>query len=215
MTEVTQNALVLTEECRFLFPNLFEKKRVKRNGKEVGEPKFSLCMLLVPGTEKKLQAAALAVAKAKWPSRDVIASIKSGDIRWPFIPGARVKASLEKKATDAGREFKGDYYDNVIVLKSDTTFDVGVIGPNKQDIVNPKDVYSGCYGYVELKASAYDGVDGGKDGLKFYLNNVMKSRDGEKIAGRTVADAFAGVQAQETGDDLSAPGGDFDDEISF
>lgn len=206
------SALVLTPEVRFLFPQLFEKKEVKdRSGRPTGKEVYSIALLLEPGQEKgPLTQALLQAAKAKWPNRDVVADIKAGKIRWPILSGEKEKAKAEEKGKN------GDFYEGKKVIKAASIFDVGVVGPNKQDIINAKEVYSGCYGYVELKAEAYNAVmEGTPDGLKFYLQNVMKSRDGERLTGRTAADAFAGVQAQETTEDLDAGAGDLDDEIPF
>jgi hypothetical protein len=69
-----------------------------------------------------------------------------------------------------------------------TKFKPAVLDNNRQEILNPLDVYSGCYGRVSLTCFAYSGE--GKRGVSAVLNNVMKTRDGEPLVNRLTGDEF-------------------------
>ena len=59
--------------------------------------------------------------------------------------------------------------------------------------------YSGCYGYASIAFRGY--LNNGKMGISVYLNNLLKSKDGEPLgnAKTDVASFFAGI---------NIPGGD-------
>lgn len=55
----------------------------------------------------------------------------------------------------------------------------------------PSEVYSGCYGFVDVNPYIYTGQS---TGLAFGLNYVMKTEDGERLDGeRSVDAAFSGM----------------------
>ena len=55
----------------------------------------------------------------------------------------------------------------------------------------PSEVYSGCYGFVDVNPYVYTGQS---TGLTFALNYVMKTEDGERLDGeRSVDAAFSGM----------------------
>lgn len=198
---MADNAIVVSPEFRMVFPNLFEPKAIKINGKPTGEPRYDLTMLFEPGPDfDTLKTAAVGVAKAKWPNRDL------KELRFPFKGGDTMAAKSASRGKD------GDFYKGKIVLSASSKFKPGVVDANKQDILDTSKVYSGCWGYAELNFVAYDGVSGGQDGVKAYVNFVMKSRDDDRIAGRDAKSVFAGIQGGQTDYDPSAG---LDDEIAF
>lgn len=195
MTTQTNDGLITSPEFRMAFPRLFKAEPFMRNGKPVGDPVYSMLMLMpmdvasVTGvnTLADMQRKALGVAQAKWPNRDLRADIGAGQFNWPFVPGAKAIV----KAQDKGKD--GAPYEGMMTLKTSTKFKPQVIGPDKATILNEDTIYSGAWGYAEINFVAYDGVSGGPDGVKGYLNFVMKSRDDERIFGRTAEQAFAGI----------------------
>lgn len=196
MTMQTIPGLITTPEFRMGWPRLFKAEPFMRNGKPVGEPVFSLLMLMpidapkvedVP-TLADVQRKALSMAQAKWSGRDLRADIGGGQFNWPFVPG---KTQIEK-AQAKGND--GAPYEGMMTLKASTQYKPQVVGPDKTTILNEDAIYSGAWGHAEINFKAYDGVSGGNDGVKAYLNFVMKSRDDDRIFGRTVAQAFAGIK---------------------
>ena len=78
--------------------------------------------------------------------------------------------------TEKNPEYKGHYFVN-----ANTYNKPGVVDAQKNEILDKKEVYSGCYGRASLVPAAFN-VDGNK-GIKFYLNNVQKMADGEPLGG--------------------------------
>lgn len=193
-----EDSKMVTPEFRLVFPNLFEAKPFMRNGKPAGEPKYGLTMLFAPNDIAGLKAKAIEVAKAKWPGRDL------KELAFPLKNGD----SLAEKAEAKGKD--GSFYRGTIVLKASSKFKPQVVGADRQPILDKDKVYSGCYGYAEINFVPYDAInDGAKDGVTAYVNFVMKSRDGQRVAGRTAADVFAGIQGGTSNEDV------LDDEIAF
>jgi len=84
-------------------------------------------------------------------------------------------------------------------LKSETK--PGVVDQNVEDIIDPAQIYAGCYAQATVNAYAYDFK--GNAGVAFGLGNIQKTRDGDPIGGgRTRAkDDFAPIAgAQSEGD---------------
>lgn len=195
----TQPNIVVTPEFRMLWPNLFEPRRVKIKGKETGEPKYGLSMLLDPAEIGDLKTAAKAVALAKWPGRTL------SELKFPFSDGDK----LEAAQTELGRD--GKFYAGTIVLKASSKYKPVVVDTHRKDIIDHTRLYSGAYGYAELNFVAYDGVGQNPDGVTAYVNFVMKSRDGDRIAGRDAAGVFAGIDGGEE----EPKSTELDDEIPF
>lgn len=197
---------IVTPEGRLVFPQLFEPKPIKRNGKEVGDPIYSCSFLFAPEQIEDLKKKALDVARAKWGGRNFNDEVKAGTFKLPFSTGAKEKAKADAKGKD------GLFYEGTIVLKTKSKYRPGVVDDKKQEIIDPNKVYSGCYGYAEVNFVAYEGVSGGSDGVTAYLNFVLKSRDGDRLAGRTAADVFSGIEGGSSDYNPVEAG---DDEIPF
>lgn len=78
---------------------------------------------------------------------------------------------------------------------------VGLVDSDRQPILDVGDVYSGCWAYVSVTSFAYDNES---KGVSFFLNNIMKARDGEPFgSGASSPDEdFAEIEVEEGDDDL-------------
>lgn len=198
MTDPQPN-IVVTPEFQMLWPNLFTPRAVKIKGKETGKPKYGLSMLLDPSEIGDLKTAAKAVALAKWPGRTL------SELHFPFANGDKLEAAQAEQGRD------GKFYGGRIVLKASSKFKPVVVDTHRKDIIDHSRLYSGAYGYAELNFVAYDGVGQNPDGVTAYVNFVMKSRDGDRIAGRDAAGVFAGIDGGEE----EPKSTELDDEIPF
>lgn len=100
------------------------------------------------------------------------------DLNTPFRKGS--------EKADKYEEFEGS-----IFCKANTQHDIVVVDQNTDPINDG--VYDGCYARCKVCASAYD-VNGNK-GVKFYLGNVQKMADGEKLrSGASAGDDFTVVE---------------------
>ena len=60
------------------------------------------------------------------------------------------------------------------------------------EVSNEDEVYSGCYGWVSVNFFAYNNA--GNRGIAAGLNNVLKTKDGEFLGGRSSAQSdFSGI----------------------
>lgn len=74
-----------------------------------------------------------------------------------------------------------------------------VVGPDVKNL-DEEDFYSGCYARVSYNPNGYD-VSGSK-GVNFYLNNVQKVKDGDRLGGQktTAEEDFEAVEVDEAAD---------------
>ena len=72
-------------------------------------------------------------------------------------------------------------------------------------VIDPDDIYSGCICVASVTAFAYD--QAGNKGVSFFLNSVLKLRDGDRLGGgggggSAESDfAEAGIDAAAFGED--------------
>lgn len=223
------------------FPNLFEAKAVKRNGKDTGEPKYSINVELDP--EKPADAAiikgvkgkVLEVARARWPGRDFakesaktytdgdgVVNKKIPTFVFPWSNGT--EHADKAKAAGKDREFSRGKF----VLTARSKF-----APRLSAVINGKIVefesveqakaqsklfFNGVEALVQVNFQAYDGVgETGADGVTAYLNVVLTTGKGKKVSGGggpSAAEVFKGYAGSISNLDPTG-GGDLDDEISF
>lgn len=174
---------VVTGECRLSYVNVFEPKAFK----ETDEPKYSVTILIPKNTEdgqKTIARIKAAIQKAaekgaqkhfggKVPL-NVSNTLKDGDTE---------TNDLGELKCEANPELKGHMY-----MRLATKYQPKVLDNSRQEILNPLEVYSGCYGKVSLTCFAYSGD--GKRGVSAVLNNVMKTRDGDPLTSHLVGDEF-------------------------
>ena len=85
-------------------------------------------------------------------------------------------------------------YKNSYFLNASSKQRPGIIGPDKQEVMNRDEVYSGCYCKVSISFYPFD--TNGNRGIAVSLNNIMKVKDGDPLSGRASAeDDFADVEA--------------------
>lgn len=73
---------------------------------------------------------------------------------------------------------------------------VGLVDIDRQPILDPEEIYSGCWAYVSVTSFAYDNES---KGVSFFLNNIMKARDDERFGGggATAEEDFAEVDTDD------------------
>jgi len=197
---------VVTSEARFSFGKLFEP--VKTQG---GYERYELTLLFphpddLSGDElkayedsmQKLQDLAKNAAQLEWGD-------KIPQHRSPFID--------QERFVDPSRP---QYKAGAVMLRLNTTKRPGVVDHNLDPIEDPSLVYDGAHGKAAVFAKAYDFKDDNgmrSRGVKFVLQSVQKTRDGDKIGGGTgkhsAADHFAPLDKKKVGDGKGA-GGLFD-----
>ena len=174
---------VLTGECRLSYCNL----TTPRAAQQGGEPKYSVT-LLIPKTDVATKADIDAAIQAA--ANEALAKVWNGarppQLRVPIYDGDGVRPS----GVPFGDECKGHW-----VMTASTKNKPQVVG---MDNINcelaPSDIYSGMFARVTIRFFGYS--NSGNKGIGCGLGNVMKTRDGEALAGSASASVdFAGVGA--------------------
>lgn len=176
---------VLTGECRLSYVNLVAPRV---NGTDPNAtPKYSVT-LLIPKTDTATYQNILNSIEAA--AADAQGKLWNG-VRPPVMPQPIHDGDgVRDNGTPYGPECKGCW---VITASS----------KNKPQVVHqsdintellPQDIYSGMYARVTINFFGYNTA--GKRGVGCGLGNVMKTRDGEPLAGGASAAAdFAGIAA--------------------
>ena len=179
---------VLTGEVRLSYANL----TVPRAAQQGGEAKYSVT-LLIPKADTATKANIDSSAEAA--AQDALGKLWNG-VRPPVLPvPVHDGDGVRENGTPFGPECKGCW---VITASS----------KNKPQVVHqsdvntelaPQDIYSGMYARVTINFFGY--LNNGKKGVGCGLGNVMKTRDGEPLAGG----ASASSDFAEVGNTVGAP----------
>lgn len=157
---------VVTPVGRMSYPSLFTKTVEKDDNGQPREGKYEL-VLYIPKTEdiSRLRAGLEEVGRAfygaKWKGLDKVdkCPIKDGDDK--DDPAAK----------------------DCWVVRANTARKPGVVRKDGSVIeaMDKDEIYGGCYGRMSLIPASYDNPK--NKGVKFYLENVQKTADGERFGG--------------------------------
>lgn len=173
-----RNPTIITiGEVRFSYCNVFTPQAPFNN--PAGNPKFSVT-ILVPKTNTAAKAAIDAAVKA---AIDAGVSAKWGGVR-PPVPAVCVHDGDGVRPSDGapyGDECKGCW---VFTASSNPDRPPFVVDARRQPVLDQREVYSGCYGNVNVGFYAYN--NSGKKGIGCGLNGLQKTRDGEPLGGNSI-----------------------------
>ena len=174
---------ITINDVRFSYCNLFEPKAPLNNPN--GEPKYSVT-ILVPKTNT---AAKAAIDQAIAQAIEAGVSTKWQGVR-PPMPAICVHDGDGPRPSD-GQPFSEECH-GCWVFTASSKQQPFVVDAMVQNIIDPRQVYSGMWGNVNVNFFAYNSA--GKKGIGCGLNGVQKVRDGEPLGGRVTAqDAFQAV----------------------
>lgn len=175
---------VITNEGRLSYAKLLEPGKEG----EMDEGKYGTAFLF-PKKDKETfnllkKAFDLAIEEGKknlkWTDKDV---------RKIDLP---IKDGDEIEAEDSA--YAGMYYINARSKRKPQ-----VINLQREPLTDEDSVYSGMYGKVSVTAFAYDK---GSKGVSFSLNNVLKTKDGERLSGASSAEEDFADDIEDSDDDL-------------
>lgn len=161
---------VVTGLVRFSYCYVF-KPRKSEDGE--GEEKYSVCVL-IPKTDKQtLAAIKLAIDAAKEAGKSKL--------------GGKIPANLKIPIRDGDAERPDDEnYAGMFFFNASSKGKPDVVNQQKQRVESEDEFYSGCYGRVSVNFYAF--ATKGNKGIAAGLNNILKVKDGERLAGKTSAD---------------------------
>ncbi len=97
-----------------------------------------------------------------------------------------------------GEEKSQECFEGKVFINAQSKFAPGVYAASKAEIIDPAEIYGGCY--VRATLTAYTWEFMGKKGVSFSIQNVQKLADGEGIvsAARGSVDDFGDALETET-----------------
>ena len=154
---------VITGKVRFSYVNIF-KSRAFQPGQD---EKYSIC-LLIPKKDKDT------IAKVK---AAIEAAIQQGiSEKW----GGKKPASLKLPLRDgAERSDEAAEYEGMMFLNANSNSKPGIIDQYKNEILDPDEVYSGCWGRASINFYPFN--SNGNKGIGVGLNNIQKLGEGEHL----------------------------------
>lgn len=172
MANTNVSTKLVTGEVRFSYVNVFEPKSI--NG---SDEKYSVSLLIDKRDTKTIEAIERAIEAAK----------QAGVAKF----GGKIPPVLKLPLRDGDTERPDDEnYAGKMFVNANCKTKPGLIEKNGMEIIDTTEFYSGCYGKASVTFYAFN--SNGNKGIACGLNNIMKTRDGEPLGGRSRAvDDFA------------------------
>ena len=155
---------VITGKVRFSYVNIF-KSRAFREGQDA---KYSICLLIPKEDKATLHEIAVAIDEAveegissKWGGK------KPKNLKLPLRDG-------DEERADEAPEYEG-----MMFLNANSNAKPGIVDKDLNEILDPEEVYSGCWGRASINFYAFD--SNGNRGVGVGLNNIQKLKDDERL----------------------------------
>ena len=186
---------VTVGEVRLSYCHLFKPEAIA----DGGELKYSVSVI-IPKSNTKL------IAQLK---QAVSAALQMG-VSSKF--GGKMPANWKNPLRDGDLEKPDDdSYAGCYFISASSKTKPGVVkrmkvnGQNTLvEVTNEEDIYSGCYGFVSINFFPFSNA--GNKGVGAGLNNVLKTREGEYLGGRSSAQTdFGGVNLDAYEDEEDMP----------
>ena len=157
---------VVTGKVRFSYVNIFRS----RSFSDGQSAKYSICLLIpksAKGTVKKIKDAINDVVQegiaSKWGGK------KPANLKLPLRDGD------DERAAEAP-EYEGMYF-----LNANNENKPGIVDKDMNDILDPDEVYSGCWGRASISFFPFN--SNGNKGVGVALNHIQKLEDDEPLGG--------------------------------
>ena len=155
---------VITGKVRFSYVNIFKSRAFQSDQ----EAKYSICLLIPKedkATVKKIRAAVEEAVQegisSKWNGK------KPGNLKLPLRDG-------DDERAEEAPEYEGMYF-----LNANSTQKPGIVDKDRNDILDPVEVYSGCWGRASINFFPFN--SNGNKGVGVGLNHIQKLKDGERL----------------------------------
>lgn len=160
---------------------------------EEDTPKFSATLLIPKSDDKLIKQVNAAIQEAY---NAAVTEVWGG--KKPPMKNATCLWDGDEPKADG--ESRGEGYENKFFLNAKSTRQPGVVDKARQPILDPDELYSGCWGYASIAFAGYS--NNGKMGISCFLNNLMKTKDDAPLgnAVTSAAEDFADVEVED--DDL-------------
>ena len=163
---------VVTGKVRLSYAHLFEPHASFENQ----QPKYSV-VILVPKTDKET------IRKIKAAQKVALENGKNTKFN------GSIPKNWKNTFRDGDEEMdleKNPEYEGMMFMTVSNSQKPGIVDRDVQPILDPTEVYSGCYARVSINAFPFSAS--GNKGVSFGLNHVQKLADGEPFGSITRAE---------------------------
>lgn len=143
---------------------------IKGKLNDKGEKVYSTT-LLVPKNHPQIEEIKAAIAAAKEKGKE---KLGKGAVKSPLLDGDLTEDGQYKYADEANRG-------HFLLRAANYTRQPKVVDSQKREIIDPDELYSGCYANVVVNFYAYN--SGSNKGVSPGLEAIQKWRDGERLSG--------------------------------
>lgn len=186
---MASDTTIVTGKVRLSYAHLFEP-HVNPSAPAGSKPKYSATLLISKDDKETLDKIKKAQQNALEKFKD---SKFEGKIPKAWKSTLRDADSPEEEdMLEKNPEYAGHYFMSV-----SNTMRPGLVDRNRTPILDPEEIYSGCYARVQINAFAFNTQ--GNKGISFGLNNVQKLADGEPFG--AVIEKAENVFGDVDGDD--------------
>jgi len=159
---------VVTGKVRFSYCNVWEPKSI-----EGSTPKYSVSLIIPKSDTQTIADIKSAIEKAK----------KEGISKF----GGKIPANLKHPLRDGDIDRPDDEaYANSYFVNANSTTKPGVVDKNVKKVLDPSEVYSGCFGRASIVFYAFN--QNGNRGIACGLQNIQKLADGDPLGGKARAE---------------------------
>ena len=153
-----------------------------------GEKKYSASLIIPKTDTKTVDALNKAIELAKEAGKD----------KW----GGKIPVNLKMPLRNGDKDRPDDEaYKGCWFVTASSKTKPGIVDKAVKPILDETEVYSGCYGNVNINFYAFK--VSGSSGIACGLNHIQKTKDGEALGGRGKAeDVFTPIEGTENVDDL-------------
>ena len=175
---------VITGKVRFSYLHVFTPQAVNEGDKE----KYSVSLIISKYDKDTIAKINKAIEEAKESGK--LSKFKG-----------KIPANLKTPLRDGDTEREDDeVYSGCYFINANSVNQPGLVDKDLQAIIDPKELYSGCYGRASINFYAYNW--NGTKGIACGLNNLQKLSDGERLSGGPSAEEDFGGESHEYDDDL-------------
>lgn len=171
--------------CRISYAHIWEGEP-----DDNGKIKYSAAILIPKDDTKTIAKVESAVKAAIEEGKSKLANAKG------VVP-KNIKLPL-RDADDEGVDDPA--YEDMMFFNASSTRKPQIVDRHVQPILDPEEVYSGCYCNVSVNFFAF--AKEGNKGIAAGLNNIQKVRDGERLAGGSTAEEDFEVLDDDSDDDI-------------
>lgn len=156
---------------------LIPRARKDSKGVVTGEPKYQITLIFDEDTDLKTMKKSATDAGIEKFGPKFPELVKKGKINWPFVDNA-------DKVDDDDNAIPG-FEQPGCSVGFKTKDKPGIVDEDAEPIMDKSDIYDGMRARVSCRAFAYDNES---KGVAFYLINVQKLGDGDRLSGDPAAE---------------------------